>query len=50
MLDNSMLPRNGIYLNANVDAAYKEFKSDVDYQQYQISLDKMLVALYHALS
>ena len=47
MLDNSMLPRNGIYLNANVDAAYKEFKSDVDYQQYQISLDMYKTVFNH---
>ncbi|MEJ2545271.1 MAG: BamA/TamA family outer membrane protein, partial [Calditrichaceae bacterium] len=39
MLDNSVLPRNGIYLNANIDASYKEIQSDIDYQQYQISLD-----------
>ena len=47
MLDNSMLPRNGIYLNANVDAAYKELKSDVDYQQYQISLDMYKTVFDH---
>ena len=47
MLDNSMLPRNGIYLNANVDAAYKELKSDVDYQQYQISLDMYKTVFNH---
>lgn len=39
MLDNSTLPRSGIYLNANLDAAYKKLKSDETYQQYKIDLD-----------
>ena len=50
-LDNSTMPRNGIYLNANVNASYEEFKSDIDYQQYEVGLDLYkTIFTYHTIS
>ena len=44
MIDNSMLPRKGICINADIDAGLKRLNSDRQYQQYKLNVD-----MYHTL-
>lgn len=42
MLDDSVLPRSGIYLDADAEAGFKKLNSDRQYQQYKLNFD-----MYH---